>query len=899
MERFSTKNDLERENEEAERLVRKAPKVKPPRHDKRRERVETDEDPDLKDKDKDMSMNFKDIGGSVHTAADLINVRLKNDPSKKVVQVTRETLQAEPGKYEEVKEEREEPKKPTPKKKEPKKKKEEGPTEKSDAKASESLAAMAETDPEFASVLRSFIDPSSDLFQWAKSAPETVVDKDKFLRGRTPPKEIKTMGDLQRVLFRTKLPEKGGKKKKEKGEKKEPEKPKTAPGAPERPYSEDEIKAAQDLLSQTFPPEVAVDLMLQKPPLHPDEVDEMVADYHVARSLPVPLKNIDKFRKNLKGYGTDPNKIPPPKTVEGEKGKKIPFDDLDEDKKAKAHRQHQIQSLAMNLAARDIVAKSFEKNADAPKELAGSLADFMLSGADESPGNRQERSAQKAKELFYKGLEAPELKTISPESIDKILETVKKDPSAKKVAVGYFQAVDYQDARKKFLDPKSEEHISEYQSPKEIATGLGKALNFLRERTERYPAGTTEQDTAVTFRNRVMQKLLALAPGKGPEIQDFLDKEDNRYYDEARKRFKKDLSKYKKALKRAESGFAKDYAEYTAQLKAGEDPDPPLSSEDRLAMKGVFEPREPKKPARYELHRKKPKELEVSSKQLWKSFGGRTARSRVASRYLSIYSNTSAMGRNRHAVYWGVEPAPVEPYPGWSQPKDQDLTDREFNQLLAAARDWLKTPVLTVNIEGVVRDTQLRAALDLAIRALKYDRIIHPTAYNSLLARLAGEEDPQDETLLTTAKTARNEMSEKVEFDTKTADRILARLDRIASTVQEGHEKWGMDFDHAKELVNEIDRVADDLEQAAYGEDSLTVRQAQIIEKTADEDEDKADKTAEVIQRDADEPYMNTYSNPSSPIQTEADEPYMSAYGNDDSSGVHHGKSENGRPLAP
>ena len=69
MRRFSKKNEHEKEDEEAERNVRKSPKKKPPRTDKTRRRVkkedpDVDGDPDTEDDD-DLSMNYKDIGGSL------------------------------------------------------------------------------------------------------------------------------------------------------------------------------------------------------------------------------------------------------------------------------------------------------------------------------------------------------------------------------------------------------------------------------------------------------------------------------------------------------------------------------------------------------------------------------------------------------------------------------------------------------------------------------------------------------------------------------------------------------------------------------------------------------------------------------------------------------------------
>lgn len=77
----ATKDHYERETEETERLVRPAPKVKPPRDDKKREDVrerdpDTDGDPDLKG-DPDMSVNYKNVGGSL---ADRVLARFATEP---------------------------------------------------------------------------------------------------------------------------------------------------------------------------------------------------------------------------------------------------------------------------------------------------------------------------------------------------------------------------------------------------------------------------------------------------------------------------------------------------------------------------------------------------------------------------------------------------------------------------------------------------------------------------------------------------------------------------------------------------------------------------------------------------------------------------------------------------
>jgi hypothetical protein len=119
-------------------------------------------------------------------------------------------------------------------------------------------------------------------------------------------------------------------------------------------------------------------------------------------------------------------------------------------------------------------------------------------------------------------------------------------------------------------------------------------------------------------------------------------------------------------------------------------------------------------------------------------------------------------------------------------------------------------------------------------------------------------------------------------FAAQDAEAILTRMDKLASAIQANHESWGMPFEVAKSIVNELDKTADEIELVAFGKESFQKRQA------------------EVLQQDSDESYMKTFANPMAPLQTESDEPYMKAYGSpDQSSAVHHGKSTTGRPLAP
>lgn len=118
-------------------------------------------------------------------------------------------------------------------------------------------------------------------------------------------------------------------------------------------------------------------------------------------------------------------------------------------------------------------------------------------------------------------------------------------------------------------------------------------------------------------------------------------------------------------------------------------------------------------------------------------------------------------------------------------------------------------------------------------------------------------------------------------FSHEQAERVLARLDKVAKAIQDNHKAWGLDFRIAKQLVNEIDKTADEIEAGTLGEESFVLRQA------------------EVLGMDSDEAYMKTFSNPMQPHQVESDEKYMSAFKDDQSSAVHSGKSTTGRPLAP
>ena len=263
----------------------------------------------------------------------------------------------------------------------------------------------------------------------------------------------------------------------------------------------------------------------------------------------------------------------------------------------------------------------------------------------------------------------------------------------------------------------------------------------------------------------------------------------------------------------------------------------------------------------------------------------------------SMPSNDPILEAVRTAIYHGITPYPqdkggLNPYVKWQQGRVRDLTSGDFSLLLASAREWMQSSVLSKQIEGMLPDTRFRAALDLAIRSAddgRYGDVINPDLYNMLLAKLAGEKETDP--LLTIRESSTNQSEGNVmsmKFAKEEASQILGRLDHMASQIQENHEKWKIPFVVAKALVNSIDKVADEIELASMGPESLLKRQIHTLAKDG-----------KVVKKDADEGYMDTFTNPMKPIQTDADESYMSLFKDDQSSAVETGKSTTGRPLAP
>ena len=112
-------------------------------------------------------------------------------------------------------------------------------------------------------------------------------------------------------------------------------------------------------------------------------------------------------------------------------------------------------------------------------------------------------------------------------------------------------------------------------------------------------------------------------------------------------------------------------------------------------------------------------------------------------------------------VYCGIDPQKNDPgpYVGWTQVHQRDLGEKDFSAILASARVWLKQPVLARPVGDATRDQQMRAALDLALKSTGHDRELPIQFYEMLLARLAGRPEPGIGETLTRLATPQNQTS--------------------------------------------------------------------------------------------------------------------------------------------
>lgn len=98
-------------------------------------------------------------------------------------------------------------------------------------------------------------------------------------------------------------------------------------------------------------------------------------------------------------------------------------------------------------------------------------------------------------------------------------------------------------------------------------------------------------------------------------------------------------------------------------------------------------------------------------------------------------------------------------------------------------------------------------------------------------------------------------------MDKHLANRILTNLEHTANEIEKLANSGHIDTRLASDLVSKIDGFSDKFEIATFGLESFRARQAKVL------------------QRDKDEPYMDTFNNPNKVISGDKDEPYMHSVG--------------------
>lgn len=605
-----------------------------------------------------------------------------------------------------------------------------------DQKSGDELRALANENKALAEKLKDFLKKDGVLAGLLKKSPDRPVGglfpeltdpegKDPKKKGL--PEGIKTVADLHRALMT-----KPGKPKKP-----EPV-PQTAlekagiPAPQRRETSKQERQEAMVTLSNSFPPQVAARLIEAN--LHPDDVRSLIRNYNAAK-VTADVSNVGKFVDKVSAvYETDPSKVGPPKEWKG-----VEFDKLSPEEQGEAARQHVMKTVALSLAASDVLTKKLSNKggisgrARVPEPVARMLANTMLKKTTPELSNKL------ADEVFTSTVKDGNPLKFSDGVVKKLLVQVGSNPAAQKMARAYFQATDYQRAKDKFLGSGA---LSEWDSPGGIVKALKGASQFFRGRNAVYGDDFTTHPAMNLFRTRVMGRLKTLSPARHQSVQKELAAVDHAEYQDLNKQWS---SKFK-AWKQKRDSYRKALAAYHENPQGKKPPkflepkpvkpQKPLSTvnpQEGESMWGeVLNPKptpklkKPKKPGKKALppEGKKPEPTEGQVK---------TAN--------FTYPTGTVMGSpNKTSVYHGVDPYAYGPgaYSGWLQPHQRDLGEADFGTLLAAAKNWLESPLLTAAVDGMIPDSRLRAALDLAIYEGPYNRAINPNDYNRLLVQLGG-----------------------------------------------------------------------------------------------------------------------------------------------------------------
>ncbi len=584
-----------------------------------------------------------------------------------------------------------------------------------------------------------------------------------------------------------------------------------------RPVNEAEREEAVSLLVDTFPPETAAELISKH--MHPDDVRNLVQTFNAAQRVD-PKAMDEVIQKASSFYQTDPDQVQPPVVGKNAAGEVVSFDDLSPEEQSEATRHHQIQIAAMSFAAKNLLTRKFEGKggftgkARIPKPLATALAGLVLTQVP------PEKSDEIAAQVFDTVIKQGDVANISDKSARGLLDQLKDHPAARAAATAYLQANDYGQAKEKFLKG-DDEALSEWHDPGEILKGLHKAGQYFDERSSLYGSDGSPHPASTFFRSRVLTRLRALDPKKARMVSAALPALEEKEYKDHHRKWE---AKYREweAQNAAHQKAVEQYMENPKGNPPGDFHEPePIEPKAPVSMPKngddvwksldaqprakdpykVDKPGSPEGPAKTEsgevplddnerkeiaqsVEEKVKKPPKLNDEATSKGDSGEVPmddheRVEVAQAAEEMFNNppklnvkqasdftypaAPVMGSaNKRAVYHGIDPYAYGPaaYPGWLQPHQRDIGDADFKLILGMAGDWLKSPMLSVAVDGMVPDARYRAALDLAIYDSPYNRAINATQYNQLLAKLAGVPEPGLGETLTTIQANANYKTE-------------------------------------------------------------------------------------------------------------------------------------------
>ncbi len=891
--KVATKERTQWEDEEAERLVRPAPKQKPPRHDRRRERMNVD--PDI-DEDPDLA---KIAARVVAQVQDRVPARSKETGD--IVFVSPDTLRERPNEYEEVKDE--------------------GPSlDLADERGAPQDPSSGGSEAKHPSGPG---DSSESTGEEEKSKPSSDPSESEAAPAPKPKAPKKSVAQKLGL-----------------------------PVPAQREVTEAERAQTSLLLADSLPPKVAAQLIAER--MHPDDAKKLVASYKAAQSRPVgdPVEYASKL---VGVFNLNPNTIKPPEVWGPDK---IAFKDLTAEEQAKAYRQHQLDVLAVSMAAEQQLQKKLTFEGSFPSGVAKVMTQVLLKGQSEvnpkmlqaafdftskhaktsvpegrakkilaalegNPGVQQlaraalaaadynqaktlylgstsenEKPQDIARQIlgardFFKvksrvyggphlGGETFEAKTLrqlkaldadkyqevrstldrhAAADYDKELKAYEKAMKAHEKAVKAWQATcvsdrcpDPPEAPKPPVEPPGYVNTKTPEELKQEGRSLWERLTQSnRDKTASSVAARHLISSYLDRRAMAHPPKKALYHGIDPQLN---APEDHHYPEWASKP-------------------ARDFGEsdWTAILNEAQrwlqSPDLTHGTEgltsQRLALMAL-------------------------------DYAISTLRYRLdAPTYAMLLARLNGEDPNPAvplAVRYALDRARLEKLVFSKFPPD---SKRKSGQSLVV--------MLTGNTAKELRRKNYETVV---LSQLSLDEL--QTLARIFGLRTAGSTFARAKVTLADNNGASSMLRLSKEQDI-TASSILGRLDKLAASIQANHAKWGLSFRQAKELVHHLDKTADETETLFYGEASLQRRQAEVALGNEDFRRDvvkaghitpgKLAKAAAVLQRDSDEPYMDTFKNPMSPIETDADEPYMAAYGDDQSAAVHDGEDSEGRDLYP